>query len=322
MNHKKWRFISYEFVLFLLLVTFTVTIGLINPAFFSVGTLFDVIRNQTIYILLALGVLPVAILGGFDISYPAVASLTTFFAGVVLSNLEYEGGIWLFYLVSIIFAIGVGVLIGWMIWAFKLSFFNFSLGVTNMISGFMIMISRVIHGRGRLPALSGWNLKWIVTVQSVVGRSGLHVSFILVVLASIGMHLFLRYTVPGRSIYALGSDKSVALRTGFDTKKIYMTVFAILGSTAAIAAVTVSGLGSGSFTDKYMKVYAMVIIGGASIRGGRGTVLGTLLGVLLVGLINQAMVYLRIPNVWWDALLGVLFILFTTYQSLESRLNR
>jgi len=323
MNHKKWRFISYEFVLFLLLVTFTVTIGLINPAFFSVGTLFDVIRNQTIYLILAFGVLPVAILGGFDISYPAVASLATFFARVLLSNLEFEGGIWLFYLVSILFAVGVGALIGWTIWAFKLSFFDLSLGVTNLINGFMVIISSFIHGRGRLPALSGWNLKWIVTVQAVVGRSGLHVSFFLVVLTSIGMHLFLRYTVPGRSIYALGSDKSVAIRTGFDIKKIYMTVFAILGAMAAIAAVTGAGLGvGGGFSEKYMKVYAMVIIGGASIRGGKGSVLGTILGVLLVGLINQAMVYLRIPSAWWDALLGVLFILFTTYQTLESRINK
>ena len=321
MNHQKFRFITYELVLFLLLAAFVITIGLINPAFFSVGTLFDVIRNQTIFLLLALGVLPVAILGGFDISYPAVASITTFFARVILTNLDYDGGIWLFYLVSILFAIGMGMLIGWMIWAFKLSFFDLSLGVTNLITGFMVLISSVIHGRGRLPALSGWNMRWLVTVQAVVGRSGLHVSFIVVVLASIGMHLFLRYTVPGRSIYALGSDKSVAIRTGFDTKKIYMTAFALLGSMASIAAVTGSGLGAGSFSEKYMKVYAMVIIGGASIRGGRGTVLGTILGVLLVGLINQAMVYLRIPNAWWDALLGVLFILFTTYQTLETRLN-
>jgi len=160
-------------------------------------------------------------------------------------------------------------------------------------------------------------------VQSVVGRSGLHVSFILIILTFIGMHIFLRYTTIGRSIYAYGSDKSVAIRTGFDIKKIYLTVFSILGAMAAIAAVTGSGLGGGSsFSEKYMKVYATVIIGGASVHGGRGSVLGTLLGVLLVGIINQALVYLKIPTAWWDALLGVLFLAFTTYQTLEIRINR
>ena len=322
MNHKKF-FLTYELVLFLLLVCFVATIGIINPAFFSVGTLFDVIRNQTIFLLLALGVLPIAILGGFDISYPAVASFATFFARVLLSNMEYEGGIWLFYLVSILIAVGVGMLIGWTIWAFKLSFFDLSLGVTNLISGFLVLISSFIHGRGRLPALSGWNLRWLVTVPAVVGHSSLHVSFTLVVLTAIGMHLLLRYTVPGRSIYALGSDKSVAIRTGFNVKKTYMFALALLGGMAAIASVTAAGLGGGrGFSENYMKVYAMVIIGGASIRGGRGTVLGAMLGVFLVGLINQAMVYLRIPNVWWDALLGLLFLLFTTYQTLETRLRK
>jgi ribose/xylose/arabinose/galactoside ABC-type transport system permease subunit len=97
----------------------------------------------------------------------------------------------------------------------------------------------------------------------------------------------------------------------------------ILGAMAAIAAVTGSGLGGGgSFSEKYMKVYATVIIGGASVHGGKGSVLGTLLGVLLVGIINQALVYLRIPTAWWDTLLGLLFIAFTTYQTLENRINK
>jgi simple sugar transport system permease protein len=68
-----------------------------------------------------------------------------------------------------------------------------------------------------------------------------------------------------------------------------------------------------------MRVYATVIIGGASIHGGKGSVFGTLMGVLLVGLINQAMVYLRIPTAWGDAFVGVTFIAFAIYQTLENR---
>jgi simple sugar transport system permease protein len=71
-----------------------------------------------------------------------------------------------------------------------------------------------------------------------------------------------------------------------------------------------------------MKIYATVIIGGASIHGGKGSVFGTMMGVLLVGIINQALVYLRIPTVWGETVLGVIFIAFVSYQILEHRLNK
>lgn len=324
MKHWKKHLLTYEMVLFLLLALFVIMIGLINPAFFSLGTLFDVIRNQTIYILLAFGLLPVVILGGFDISFVAVASLATFVARVLIGTLGYDGGVGFFYLMSILVGIASGLAIGWMVYSFKLSIFDFSLGVTSMISGLLVLASSAGIRGGRIAGMRGWNMKWLVTVQSVVGRSGLHISFLLIVITFLLMHFFLCHTVPGRSIYALGSDKSVAIRTGFDIKKVYLTAFAILGAMAAVAGVTSSGLGMGSspFGEKYMTVYATVIIGGASIHGGKGSVIGTLMGVLLVGLIGQAMIYVRIPTAWMDAVLGVLFILFTIYQSLEGRIKK
>ena len=324
LNRAKKSFLTYESFLFLLLAVFVIIIGLINPAFFSIGTMFDVIRNQTVYILLAFGLLPVVILGGFDISFVAVASLATFLARVTMGNLGYDGGIWFFYVSAIFFGIAAGLLIGWLVFAFKLPIFDLSLGTTSMINGLLVLLPGFGLRGGRLRGMEGWNMKWLVTVQSVVGRSGLHVSFILVILAFLGMHIFLRYTTLGRAIYAVGSDKSVAIRTGIDIKTIYLVVFSILGAISAIAAVTGSGLGLGadSFGEKFMRVYATVIIGGASIHGGKGSVFGTLLGVLLVGIISQALVYVRIPTVWMDAVLGVIFIAFTTYQTLERRLNK
>ena len=70
---------------------------------------------------------------------------------------------------------------------------------------------------------------------------------------------------------------------------------------------------------KNMQVLAAVIMGGASIKGGKGTVIGTILGVLLVGIINQSLVYLKIPTAWMDAFVGTTFIAFAIYQTLESR---
>ena len=318
---RRSGFQFYELFLFLLLAVFILIIGLVNPAFFSLGTLFDIIRNQIVYVLFAFALLPVVILGGVDISFVAIASLTMFFTRILLTNVGYEGGIWFVYLTAIIIGMAVGTLIALLISKFKLNMFELSLGMVPLIYGLLTFFSTFLHSQGRLKALAGWNMKWLVVVQAAVGHSGLHVSVIVVIIVFALLSYFLRYTVLGRSIYAIGSSRSVAIRTGIDIKKVMLTVYAILGALAAVAGVTSSGLGSGSFEEKYFKIYATIIIGGASVHGGKGSVLGTLLGVLLIGLINQALVYLRIPIAWGDVFLGALFIAFTIYQTLESKLE-
>jgi len=312
---------NHDLFLALLLATFVIIIGIVNPAFFSIGTLFDVIRNQTVYILLAFALLPVVILGGFDISFVAIAAFATYPAILILTRLGYDGGIWLFYILAMCFGILAGMLNSWLIWSFKLAFFDFSLGMSSVIFGLLALSAGSRSTSIPLQALEGWNKKWLLSVQSVAGESSLHVSFILIVLIFIALFIFFNYSTFGRYIYALGSDKSVAIRTGIDGKKIYLIVFGIMGALAAVSGATNSGLGFGNvtFAGKFMRVYATVIIGGASVNGGRGSVIGTLMGVLLVGLINQAMVYLRIPTSWGDAFLGIVFIAFIVFQTLERR---
>lgn len=324
MRFTKQKKISYEFILASLLVFFVVIVGLINPAFFTLGTLFDVIRNQTIYLLLALGLLPVVILGGLDISFVAVASITTLVSRILMAYIGYDGGMWFFYLSSMAVGAFIGLIIGLMIDWFKLPIFDFSLGLTTMLGGIVALTSQFRPAEWSFSAIEGWSMKWILTVNSVVGQSGLHVSFLLVVAIFIFLSAFLRYTTLGRAMFALGSDKSVAIRTGINIKTVYVAAFAFLGAMAAMAAVTNTGLGMGasSFNAKYLTVYATVIIGGGSIHGGKGSTLGTILGVFLVGLIAQAMVYVRIPTEWMDMVLGLLLIGFTTYQTLEEKLQK
>ena len=323
---KRNIFKTYEFFLVILLSGIAIAIGFINPAFFSVGTLFDIIRIQTVYILLAFGLLPVVILGGVDISFVAIAALSTYLVHVVLIDLGYEGGIWLYYILVILISLGIGILIGWLISTYKLGIFDLSLGMNTMLYGFVLFFVGSLGSFDMPQGLVGWNQRWLITVKSVVGISGLHESFLSIIVAGIALHILLRYTTLGRAIYAIGNDKSVAIRTGFNTKKVYLTVFPIMGVMAGIAGLTLSAL-SAVFSPvlllgKNMQVLAAVIMGGASIRGGKGSVFGTFLGVLLVGVINQALVYLKIPTAWMDAFVGVTFIAFAVYQTLEARTNK
>lgn len=320
---KKNFFKSYEFYLIVLLTAVVLIIGLINPAFLSVGTLFDVIRIQTVNMLLALGLLPVVLLGGVDVSFVAIAAVTTFPIHMWLLKIGYTGGVWAYLALGLPLGLAIGLTIGFVLHRFKIGIFDLSLGMNSMIYGFILFFVSSFQSADMSTGLVGWNSIALITVDSVVGSSFLHVSFLFVVLFAVLIHLFLTYTVLGRSIYAVGSNKSVALRSGINPLTVYLAVFGILGLMSAVGGFVHSAIQSYFnpvlLLGKNLGVLAAVIMGGASIRGGKGTVLGTLLGVIIVGLISQALVYLAIPTVWMDAFVGTFLILFAVYQTIENR---
>ena len=322
---KKSFFRSYEFLLVVMLVVFILIIGLINPAFFSIGTLFDAIRIQTIWLIMAFGLLPVVILGGVDISYVAIAAVATYPVHMYLLTTTYTGGIWLYYVMATAIGILIGIFIALLLYYFKLSIFDLSLGMNTMLYGLNTFFVGSLTNFDMDTGLAYWNQKFIIEVESVVGSSGLHVSFLVIILLGVLMHLLLTYTTLGRGIYAVGSAKSVAIRTGFNLRRIYLVVFPLMGAFSAIAGVIFGGLQTYfapiAFLGKNMQVLAAVVLGGASTRGGKGTVFGTFLGTLLIGIINQSLVYLGVDTQWYDAVIGTIFIIYATFQSLTSARN-
>jgi len=225
-------FSSYEFLLFCLLILFSVIIGLINPAFFSVGTLFDVIRIQTINLILALGLLSVIILGGVDISFVAIAALSSFPIHMFLFNRGYEGGIWLYFLLAVIVGGLTGCFIAFLLTRFKLGIFDLSLGMNTLLYGFITFFVGSLANPYLPEGMVGWNKKYVVTVQNTaVGESGLHISFIYILVIGILLHLFLKHTTLGRGIFAIGSNKAVAIRTGFNITKVYFFCFSRDGNS-------------------------------------------------------------------------------------------
>ncbi len=317
-------FKSYEFFLFCLLVVIWVVIGLINPAFFSFLTLLDMIRIQTIPIILALGLLPVLIYGGIDMSFVAIAALASYPIHIYLLGIDYQGGAWLYFLAALIIGLVVGLFEGFLVNKYKLNIFNMSLGMNMLIYGANLFFVGSYENQTMTPALRGWNMKFLFTVENAASiQSGLHIAFLIILAVAIPMHLFLKYTVIGRGIYAVGSDRSVATRTGFNIKRITYVVMVLLGVISGLGGITFSAISTAFYPNLLFKntiqMFAAVVLGGASITGGRGTVIGTILGAILIGLVNQALVYLAISTQWFDAIIGLVFILYATFQALSLR---
>jgi simple sugar transport system permease protein len=318
---------SNEFIVFIILVVLSLVIGLVNPAFFSIGTIFDIFRASNVQFILAFGLLPILIAGGIDISFVAIAAVASYATHMFLLNQGYEGGVWLYFIIASVIGVLGGALNGFLVTRFNLIIFDVSLATYTMWYGFNLFFIGATANFDLPEGVIGYYKKYLVTTQDpVVGETGLHISLIYVILAGLFIWWLLKYTTIGRGIFAIGGDKEVAVRTGFNVTRIMMIIFGIMGLYAAIAGVT-QGFLTRNFNPVIfiripLDILAAIIIGGAAITGGKGSVLGTALGVLLIQLINRALILTGIPVEWQRLVVGFILVLFISIPAIRERRAR
>jgi len=316
-----------EFLVLLIIIILSIVIGLINPAFFSVATIFDILRASNVYNLMAFGLLLVVILGGVDISFVAITAVASYGTHMAMLKLDYQGGIWLYFLIGTAIGLVCGLLNGFLITKFKLPIFDLTLATQTMLYGFSLFFLGATANFDLPEGMVGYYGNYLaVTQDPFIGTTGLHVSVLYVLAAGIAIWWLLKYTMIGRGIYAIGGNREVAQRSGFNINRITMIVFVIMGVLSAITGVTQSGFQRNFsptlFIGQNLNVLASVILGGASIHGGRGTVIGTFLGVILTQLINRALILTGIPVEWQQFVIGVLLIIFIAIPAIREERNR
>jgi len=319
---------SNEFLTFLIIVALALVVGMINPAFFTISTVFDILRASNVFNIMAFGLLLVVILGGVDISFVAIAAVASYATHMTMIHYGYQGGITIYYIIGGIIGLLAGLLNGLIITKFSLPIFDVSLATLTMWYGFNLFFVGATSNFDLPAGMVGYYSNYITTTQDpFVGKTGLHISVIYVVVIGIFIWWLLKYTIIGRGIYAIGGNRDVAIRSGFNINRITMIVFAIMGVLSAIAGITQGGFSRyfnpTLFIGQNLDVLAAVILGGASIHGGRGTVIGTFLGVLLIQIINRTLILTGIPAEWQKFVVGVILILFIAIPAIrESRLRK
>ncbi|HVO70321.1 MAG TPA: ABC transporter permease [Aggregatilineaceae bacterium] len=317
-----------EFSVFLILVGLCIVVGLINPAFFSISTVFDTLRASIVYFIMAFGLLPIVIAGGVDISFVAIAAVTAYATHKLLSGQGYQGGVTLYFVIACALGVLMGLLNGFLVNRFKLIIFNVSLATYTMWYGFNLFFMGATQDFNLPKDTVGYYGNFILKANDPnVGETGLHVSILYAIFIGLFVWWFLRYTTIGRGVYAIGGNRSVAIRSGFKVNRIMLIVFGLMGLLAAVAGVTQAFLSRNFnpviFINEPLDVLAAVILGGAAITGGRGTVVGTVLGVLLIQVIRRALIMAGIPVEWQRLVVGLILILFTSLPALnERRLRR
>lgn len=313
-----------EFVIFVILVCLSLVVGLVNPAFFSISTVFDILRASIVYFIMAFGLLPIIISGGIDISFVAIAAVTSYATHMLLLNMGYQGGILLYYVIACGMGLLAGLLNGFLVTQFKLPVFDVSLATFTMWYGFTLFFIGATANFDLPEGTVGYYGKFIITAQDpFVGETGLHISIIYVVLIGLFLWWLLKYTTIGRGIYAIGGDREVAVRSGFNIRRITLIIFALMGILSAVAGVTQGFLSRYFnpviFIGQPLDVLAAVILGGAAITGGRGSVIGTVLGVLVIQMINRTLILTGIPVEWQRLVVGIILVLFISIPALRER---
>lgn len=312
-----------EGVLALIVVLLIAVMTAVNPDFFNAGTLFSVLRSSIVPMILALGVLIVIISGGIDVSFPAIAIFAAYTTVVLLQGDGSPFGLLGVLVLSALIGAVLGVVNGAVIAKFKLPTLIVTLGTQGIFAGVLLAYvgSQYI---AQLPeSMQPFSTMNLFSVSEGEAVYSLHVLVLPAALACVLVHLMLGRTMFGRGIYAVGDDTEAARRAGFSVIKIQIALYVLVGMLAAFGGVLhttmVRSANPQDLLGTELDIIAAVVLGGASIFGGRGSVLGTVLGVLLIQIINNSLILMGIPATWQRAVVGFLLVIGVSVQAISAR---
>jgi ribose transport system permease protein len=269
--------------------------------FSSPDNLVTILIAAAPFALIALGQTLVILTGGIDLSVGSVIAMSAMTAAAVAK--ANPGQVWMTVLVAIVVGFAAGAVNGFFVSIVNVPPFIATLGMLTAGSGIAYAIGGGAPING-LPAEFG-----LIANKTILG---LQIPVIVMILGIIICAVVMRRTSYGMRVYAVGGNRSAAEIAGVNARRILFSVYTISGMLAGLSGVmlasrVISGppnLGQGYELD----AIAAVVIGGASLMGGRGSVWGTALGLLLIQTLNNGLDILLVPSYWQDVIKGVLII--------------
>lgn len=305
------------------LVILCLVIGFSNPTFFTVGTAFTLLRGSIVTGIFAMGVLIVLISGGIDVSFTAIGVFALYSTVKLMLSLAPDASIWVGFLIAAIIGLGLGLINAFFIARFKLPTLIVTLGTLSMFHGFLLFAIGNQIIRDVPPALTDFARATVVQIPQARGTANLHPAVFLMIVTAIIVWLLLKYTMLGRGIYALGGAPEAAERAGFDVTRIQYFIYGFVGLLSGIAGMTFGALARQAnpqdIVGMELNVIAAVVLGGAYLTGGRGTVIGTLLGVILVVIANNSLILIGVPTVWQRVVIGLIILVGTGIPAIQER---
>jgi len=294
-------------VLVLLMVFFTTR----SEFFLTRDNLVNVLFSAAVIGIVAAPATLLLVAGQFDLSVGSGAA----FIGVVMAWSALNYGIWQGILLSILAGAAIGIVNGVCVTVFRINAFITTLAMLAILRG----LGQIVAG-GQTIILDGFD-----TLGNSRPLLEIPLPVFLFIAVMILMALVMRYTVFGRSMYAIGANAAAARLAGISTRTAIFFGF-ILSAAAVVLAglVLVSQLGAASpqaATGLELSVVTAVILGGASLAGGRGTILGTFIAVVILGVLNNGMTLMNLDSFWQTVARGVLLLAAVGFDQLRLRVT-
>lgn len=293
-------------VLVLLLVVFSIW----APSFLGPANLSLMLQQTMIIGTLAVGQTLVILTAGIDLSVGAVMALSSTVMAKTAHDMGFPG--WLALLAGLVIGTLAGLGNGVLVSRVKLPPFIVTLGTMNIFWALHLWYSQSQTVRGaELPDL----LTWTGQLLPVAGTNVAFGSLLLIALVGV-MAYVLRLTGWGRHVYATGDDAEASRLSGIRTGRVLLSVYAVAGLIYAIAGWVLIGRAAGTDPqtglDMNLDSITAVVIGGTSLFGGRGSIVGTLIGALIVGVSRAGLSQIGVDVLWQSFAVGVLVIIAVT----------
>jgi rhamnose transport system permease protein len=291
-----------------------VTVAIIAPSFFSAANLRDLTLNNVPVLLVAIGMTMVILVAQIDISVGSLFAIASVAAGA-LAKSGVPMPLVLVCVVMIGAAMGAinGALIG-----------------TLRLPSIIVTLAMLVGWRDALRWITGG--EWVQDLPSNFQWLGLGQSlgqWLIVIASLLVFGLFawtLRNVAVGRAVYAVGSDTEAARLAGIEPTRVTFMVFVLMGALVGLAAllnaVRFSTVPSNAGIGLELKAIAAVVVGGTAITGGRGTLIGTLIGVALLGTIGTALSFIGINPFWEKAIQGAIILAALASDFVLGRVER
>jgi len=304
------RFLNFfmENKIILMLLLLLIGMSIASDAFFTSKNLLNVLRQISTSALIGLGFTLVVASGNLDLSVGTMLGLT----GVVMAKLSLIPGMPLFVAIvlGLLFGISLGAFNGFLISILNLNGFVATLATGLVFKGvaYLICGNAAVGGLSDTFKIFGQGYVWIIPVPVII-------MCIMAVILSI----FLKYTWYGRHIIAIGGNADGANAAGINVGKMRRLAYIIMGFFAGVGALVMTGrLGSAQQTagqGMEMDAIAAVVLGGTTLRGGKAKVVGTILGCLVVGIINNGLNLAHVDANWQIVAKGLMIVIAIVIDS-------
>ncbi len=311
---------------FFALIVIIAVFSFLSPYYFSLNNFLIMASHVAIFGILAIGMLLVILNGGIDLSVGSTLGLAGCIAGFLMQgvSLSYFGVIlyppvWAVVVITCALGALVGAVNGVLIAYLKVPAFVASLGVLYVARGIALLMTNGLtyNNLGGRPELGNTGFDWLGFNR----LGGVPIGVIVLAALAIICGIVLSKTAFGRWLYASGGNERAAELSGVPVKRVKILVYVFSGVCAAIAGLVLSSqltsAGPTAGTTYELTAIAAVVIGGAALTGGRGTVRGTMLGAFVIGFLSDGLVIIGVSAYWQTVFTGAVIVLAVLMNSIQ-----